>query len=59
MKTQVTADLKVNGPAIVTIGTFSGAGTFTDFATFERAAIFNGVFYFIVTAMIHPKSGLA
>lgn len=59
MKAQVSADLKVNSSAITAVGTFTGARTFADFAAFIRAAVFDGMFYFIITAMIHPKPGLA
>lgn len=59
MKTQVAANLEVDGPAIAAVGTFTEAWTIRDLAAFERAAIFDGVLYFVVTAMIHPKAGFA
>ena len=59
MKAQVSADLKVNRSAIAGVGAFAGTGTFADFTAFIRAAVFDGMFYFIITAMIHPESGFA
>jgi len=59
MKAQVSADFKVNSPAIAAVGTFTDARAFADLAAFVRAAVFDGVFYFIITAVIHPKSGFA
>ena len=59
MKAQVSADFKVDGSAILGVRAFACTRTFADFTAFIRAAVFDGMFYFIITAVIHPESGFA